>query len=114
MAGAKLKICGRCLDYLGVASELREDLASFMVATSSTGIEIVPVEECQPRLVCLKHTPGLHGNQGKGLGEVTEIELQSAIDKFISGLSLMESSREGVYDLRGAIYNEWLKALKDS
>ena len=107
----KFKICRRCLDYLSVSPERQEELSAYLMATSSSGVEIAGEADCQPRLVCAPlREPGVLC-PSRGLGQVTEEELVLAIEDLVAALSLTETRRNGVYDLAAAIRGEWLKAL---
>ncbi len=108
---AKIKICRRCLDYLSVSPEHQEDLSSYLVATSASGVELGEESECQPRLVCGRPGPVQPACSSRGLEQVSEDELRLALQELIARLRLTETRRDGVYDLAGAVRGEWLKAL---
>ena len=108
---AKIKICRRCLDYLSVSPEHREDLSAYLVATSSSGVEVADEAECQPKLVCAPARQAQQVCPVRGLGQVSENELRSALEEMTLRLRLTETRRDGVYDLAAAVRAEWLKAL---
>lgn len=109
--GAKYKICRRCLDYLSVSPERQEDLSAYLMATSSSGVEMADEADCQPKLVCARPRQARPASATRGLEQVNEDELRSALEEMIARLRLTETRRDGVYDLAAAIRGEWLKAL---
>ena len=108
---AKFKICRRCLDYLSVSPEHQEDLSAYLLATSSSGVEMADEADCQPKLVCSVPCKPEVPCPARGLGQVSEEELVLAIEDLAAALSLTETRMAGVYDLPAAIRGEWLKAL---
>jgi hypothetical protein len=114
MGQGRFKLCRECLEYLSMSPEHREDLSTYLVVTSSSGVQLVDAAECLPRLVCSGRIKAEKAHEPRSLEHVTDVELEEATSAFIKQLKLPSSRKEGAWDLGVVIRNEWLKALKNS
>jgi hypothetical protein len=114
MGQGRFKLCRECLEYLSISPEHREDLSTYLVVTSSSGVDLVDAEHCLPRLVCSGRIRAEKAHEPRSLEHVTDAELEEATSAFIKQLKLPSSRKEGAWDLGAAIRNEWLNALKNS
>jgi hypothetical protein len=114
MEKGRLKLCRGCLEYLSMTPEHREDLATYLLCTSSGGVELVDTEHCVLKLVCGSRTNTEQKHEVRSLAHVTETELDAAISHLVKELKLEQYRQDGVWDLEAAIRKEWLKALRAS
>ncbi len=106
-----LKICTKCLAALRETVDGEEDLASYLMGIGAGGVELVPAENCEARIT--RHSETITAKPlGRGMADVTELELDNAIKELIKQLRLPASRDGEAWDLENAIRAEWLKALE--
>jgi hypothetical protein len=99
------------MERLAASEDASQDLGSYLLASGSGGVEVVGEEQCQYKLACGdKSKPAV---PPRGLADVGEVEIDSAIADLLKQLKLNSYSQTGARDLANAIKNEWLKARRD-
>ena len=107
-----LKICTKCLAALRTTADGEEDLASYLMGIGAGGVELVAPESCEARIS--GHTESLPVKPvGRSLADVTEQELQAAVNALIKQLGLPAGRGGEAWDLENAVRAEWLKALEE-
>jgi hypothetical protein len=97
------------MERLSTSEDASQDLGSYLVATGSSGVEVVDEKFCQYKLACGQNKPA-HEPPPRSLADVSEVEIDSAIANLLKQLNLHSYSQAGVRELSAAVKNEWLKA----